>query len=149
MLCVSRVPIGKVARLMDFTHVHSCTFEEEGGLVGDQVTGKVLRCVDQAGDDRAAEISTLPEVQERSGTTNVCFNLNCTLNHRKRFIGALLGVVAEALDGSQGFFFATAADEPPWRFGGEEEENKEWDLQKLVWYRSGLGDIMALTGKIH
>jgi hypothetical protein len=43
-------------------------------------------------------------------------------------VGALLGVVAEAFDGSQGFFFAAAADEPPWRFGSEEEEDKEGEL---------------------
>ena len=47
---------------MDVTHVHSGALEEEGGLVGDEVSGEVLRCVDQAGDDRAAEICALPEV---------------------------------------------------------------------------------------
>ena len=46
----------------DDTHVHSCALEEERGLVGDEVSGEILRCVDQAGDDRAAEIGALPEV---------------------------------------------------------------------------------------
>jgi hypothetical protein len=50
-----------------------------------------------------------------------------------------LGVVAEAFDGSQGFFLAAAADEPPWRFGGEEEEDKEGNLWRLVWDESGFG----------
>lgn len=55
-------------------------------------------------------------------------NLDRALNHRECFGGALLGVVAEAFDGAQCFFFAAAADEPPWRFRGEKEENEEWDL---------------------
>ena len=123
---------------MDVTHVHSGALEEEGGLVGDQVSGEVLRCVDQAGDDRAAEIGALPEVQERSGAADVCFDLDRALDHGECFVGALLGVVAEAFDGSQSFFFAAAANEPPWRFGGEEEEDEEGNLWRLVWYESGL-----------
>jgi hypothetical protein len=124
---------------VDDTHVHSGALEEEGGLVGDQVSGKVLRCVDQAGDDCAAEIGALPEIQERSGAANVCLDLDRTLDHRECFVGALLSVVAETLDGSQGFFFAAAADEPPWRFGGEEEEDEEGELWWSVWWKSGLG----------
>jgi hypothetical protein len=142
--------LGNLAASVDDTHVHSGTLEEEGGLVGDQVSGKVLRCVDQAGDDRAAEIGALPQVQERSGAANVGFNLDRALDHRERFVGALLGVVAEAFDRSQGFFFAAAADEPPWRFGGEEEEDEEGELWRSVWGGDGLGCWMAtLTGKIH
>jgi hypothetical protein len=34
-----------------------------------------------------------------------------------------LGVGAETLDGSEGFFLAAAADEPPWGFRGEEDED--------------------------
>jgi hypothetical protein len=113
---------------MQDTHVHSGALEEEGGLVCDQVSGKVLRSVDQAGDDCAAKIGALPEIQERSGAADVCFNLDRTLDHGECFVGALLGVVAEAFDGSQGFFFAAAADEPPWGFGGEEEEDEQGEL---------------------
>jgi len=47
-------------------------------------------------------------------------------------VSAVLSVVAEAFDGSQGFFFAAATDEPPWRFGGEEEEDEKWDLGRSV-----------------
>jgi hypothetical protein len=117
---------------MDGTHVHSGTLEEESGLVGDQVSGKVLRCVDQAGDYCAAEIGALPEVQERSGTADVRLNLDRTLDHRECLVGTLLGVVAEAFDGSQGFVFAAAADEPPRRLGGEEEEDEEGELWRSV-----------------
>jgi hypothetical protein len=67
--------------LMDDTHVHSGALEEEGGLVGDQVSGEVLRCVDQAGDDRSAEIGSLPEVQERGGTADVCLDFDRALDH--------------------------------------------------------------------
>jgi hypothetical protein len=61
----------------------------------------------------------------------------------------LLGVVAEAFDGSEGFFFATAADEPPWRLGSEEEEDEEGELCGLVWYEMSFGGWTTLTGKIH
>jgi hypothetical protein len=64
-------------------------------------------------------------------------------------VGALLGVVAEAFDGSQGFFFAATADEPPRRFGGEEEEGEEGELSRLVGYERSLGGWVTLTGKIH
>jgi len=131
--------VWQVVCLGDDTYVHSCALEEEGGLVGDQVSGKVLRRVDQAGDDCAAKIGALPEIQERSGAADVCLDLDRALDHGECFVGALLGVVAEAFDGSQGFFFAAAADEPPWRFGGEEEEDKEGELVQLVWVGSGIG----------
>ena len=67
------------------------------------------------------------------------FDLDRALDHGECFVGALLGVVAEAFDGSQSFFFAAAANEPPWRFGGEEEEDEEGDLWKSVWDESGFG----------
>lgn len=52
------------ARGLSDTYIHSGTLEKEGGLVGNQVTGKVLRCVDQAGDNCSSEIGALPEVEE-------------------------------------------------------------------------------------
>ena len=66
------VCLWKIKSVLDFcwvfgcsmhgTHVHSGALEEEGGLVGDEVSGEVLRCVDQAGDDSTAKIGALPEV---------------------------------------------------------------------------------------
>jgi hypothetical protein len=80
------------------TYVHSGAFEEEGGLVGDQVSGEVLRCVDQACDDRSAEINTLPEIQKRRATASVGFNFDGTFHHSEGFVGTNLGVVAEAFN---------------------------------------------------
>jgi hypothetical protein len=62
--CVSVLSLVRFVYSMHGTHVHSSALKEESGLVGDQVSGKVLRCVDQAGDDCAAEIDALPEIQE-------------------------------------------------------------------------------------
>ena len=123
------------------THVHACALKEKCCLVGNQISGEVLRCVDQASDGCTAEIGALPQVEERWVTANVCFDLDGTLHHGKGFVGAVFSVVAEALDGSQGFLFAAATDEPPWRFGSEEKEDEKWNLCKLISIDRCLGGI--------
>jgi hypothetical protein len=90
------------------TYVHSCALEEKGGLVGDQVSGEVLRCVDQACDDRSAEIDTLPEIKKRRATASVGFDFDGTFHHGESFVSTNLGVVAKAFDASQCFLLATA-----------------------------------------
>jgi hypothetical protein len=125
------------------------TLEEECGLVGNQVTGEILRCVHQAGDDCAAEISAFEKIEEGRGSTHLGFNLDGTLHHGEGLLGLVRVFVAEALNGTKGFCLASAADEPPGRFGGEEDQNQERGLDKSVWGLFGKWASLKLTGKSH
>lgn len=105
------------------------TLEKVCSLVRDQVTRKVLRRIDQAGNDCPSAIGTLPEVEKCGVTACFLFDLDCTFDHGEGLVGLFFGFGAEAFDGFQGFFFAAAADEPPGGFGGEEEEDHEGSLK--------------------
>ena len=59
------------------------TLEEVSRLVGNQVTGKVLRRVDQAGDDGSSYIGALEKVEESWGTAHLSFDLNGSFYHGK------------------------------------------------------------------
>lgn len=89
------------------------TLEEIGGLVGNQVARKVLRRIDQTGNESSAQIGALEEVEEGRRTTGLLFNLDGTFDHGKRLVGLVLGLRAESLDGAKGFVFAAATNEPP------------------------------------
>jgi hypothetical protein len=95
------------------------TFEEECRLVGNQVTSKVLGCVDQAGDDCSSAVSTLPQIEKCWFSTHLFFDPNSTLNHGKGPLGILFGLSTESLDGTKSLFLASAADKPPGGFGCE------------------------------
>ena len=70
------------------TYVHSGAFEEEGGLVGDEVAGEVLRGVHQASDSCASEVGSLEQVKQGRSAAQLSLDLDCALNH-----GELLSVV--------------------------------------------------------
>lgn len=108
------------------------TFEEEGGLVSDQVTSKVLRGVDQASNDCPSQVGTLDKIEQRRVATLLFLNLNSTLHHGKLLVSYLFVITSEALNRTQCLLFATFADEPPWRLGGEEHENQERGLQASI-----------------
>lgn len=112
---------------------HAGLLEEEGGLVGDQVTGEVLRGVHQAGDGGTSEIDTLEEVEECGGAADVGLDLNGTLDHCELALGLAGGAVggAETLDGAEGFLLAAAADEPPRGLRSEPENHHERELR--IW----------------
>lgn len=59
------------------------TFEEESCLVGNQVTGEVLRRVHQVGDDRSPQIGALHKVEEGRGAAHLSFDLHGSLHHGK------------------------------------------------------------------
>lgn len=108
------------------------TLEEECSLVGDQVTGEVLRCVHQASDDCPAEIGALEEIEEGWGSALLGLDLDSTFNHGERLL-RLLGVFAtQSLDGAESFRFAAAAEQPPGGFGGQEDQNQEGSLDGSV-----------------
>jgi hypothetical protein len=117
---------------LHWKRVLGLTLEEECGLVGNQVTGKILRCVHQAGDDCAAEIGTLEKIEEGGGSAHLGFDLDGTLHHGEGLLGLVWVLVAETFDGAESFRLASAADEPPGRFGGEEDEDQEGGLDQLV-----------------
>jgi hypothetical protein len=102
------------------TYIHSGAFEEESGLVGDQVSGEVLRCVDQACDESSAEIGAFPEVEERRATAGVGLDLDCTFHHSEGLVGVSLVVVAKAFDRTHCLLLATTTKQPPGRLGCEE-----------------------------
>lgn len=104
------------------------TLKEEGCLVGNQVAGKVLRRVHQAGDDCSSPISAPEKVEEGRRAAQVSLNLNRSLNHGKMLLGIVLAFVAEALDGLEGLFLASATHEPPRRLGSEEDEDEKRSL---------------------
>ena len=64
------------------------TLEEECGLVGDEVTGEVLRGVHQTSDSCAPEVGALEQVKQARSAAQLGLYLDCTLNH-----GELLSVV--------------------------------------------------------
>lgn len=111
------------------THVHTGALEEEGGLIGDEVSCKVLRGVDQAGDGRSAEIHSLEQVQEGWIATEMSFDLDGPFHHGECIVDFLLGVVSQTSDGSHRLFLAAATNEPPRRLRCEEEDHHEWDRE--------------------
>ena len=64
------------------------TLKEERGLVGDEITGEVLRGVHQTRDGCAPEVGTLEQVKQARSATQLGLNLDCALDH-----GELLSVV--------------------------------------------------------
>src|SRR6478736_8308530 len=96
------------------------TLEEECSLVGDQVTSKVLRGIDQTSNNCSSQIGTLEQVKKRRVSTKLLLNLHCTLHHGKLLLGDFLIFTSETFDGAESFVFATLSDEPPGRFGHEE-----------------------------
>ena len=113
--------------------MHVLTLKEEGCLVGNQVTGEILRRVHQAGDDCAAQIGTLEEVEKRGVTTQLGFDLDGSLHHGKGLVRFLFRLGTEALDGLEGLVLAAVTDEPPGRLGAEEDENQERGLYGIKW----------------
>lgn len=76
------------------------TLEEEGGLVGNQVTSKVLRRVDQAGDDGSPKVSALEKIKDGGVSTLDRLDLDSTLHHGKGVVSLGLGLRAETFDGA-------------------------------------------------
>lgn len=107
------------------------TLEEVSGLVRNQVTRKVLRRIDETGDDCSSAIGTLPEIEKCGITACFLFDLDSTLDHGERLVGLFFGFGAQAFDGFQGLFFAAATDEPPGGFWGEEKEDHEGGLDMI------------------
>lgn len=103
------------------------TLEEESCLVSNQVTRKVLRCVDQAGDDGSSQVSSLEQVKKGRRSSHLSLDLDGSLHHGQGLLGCLI-FVTETLDGAESILLAPAADEPPWRLGGQETEDQEGGL---------------------
>lgn len=61
------------------------TLEEESGLVGNEVTGEILRGVHQTGDSRAPEISAFEQVKQSRNTAQLGLDLDRTLDHGELF----------------------------------------------------------------
>lgn len=108
------------------------TLEEKGCLVGDQVTGEVLRRIHQTGDDCAAQICAFEKVEEGGGTAVLSFDLDGSLDHCEGLLDSVWVFAAKALDGLESFGLAAAADEPPGGLGGEKYENKKRGLEGLA-----------------
>lgn len=90
------------------------TLEEESCLVGNQVTGKILRRVHQAGNNRSPQIGTLKKVEEGRGSTELLFDLDCTLYHGQCLLSVSGLFITEALNGAKGLLLASATNKPPW-----------------------------------
>lgn len=97
-------------------------------MIGNQVTSKVLRGIDQAGDNRSPQIGALDKVEEGWVTASLLLNLDSSLYHGKLMVRSLLVFTSETFNGAKSFFFATLAEEPPGGFGGEEDEDQEGSL---------------------
>lgn len=59
------------------------TLEEESCLVGNQVTSKVLRRVNQAGNNCPSQVSALEKIKKCGSTAHLFLDLNGTLHHGK------------------------------------------------------------------
>jgi hypothetical protein len=57
------------------------TLEEEGGLVGDEISRKVLTGVCEASDQSSSEISASEEIDVAGGSTELSLNLDSSLDH--------------------------------------------------------------------
>jgi len=130
--------------------VNILTLKEVGGLIGNQVAGKILRRVHHAGDDCSPEVGAFKKVEKGGLTARLRFDLDGSFYHGKCCLGLLGGGTrtSEALHGAKSLLGASAANKPPWRFGSEKEENQERSLGELAGRREEGGDS-SLTGKIH
>lgn len=97
-------------------------------MIGNQITGEILRGVHEAGDEGSSEIGPAEEVEEGGRTAELGLNLDGSLNHGNLAGGGLGGLCAETADGLEGLLLATVADEPPGGLGGEEDEDDEGSL---------------------
>lgn len=101
------------------------TFEEVNGLIGNQVTGQILRSVDTAYDQCTVTIGSLPELNE-TGFLFGLLEFDCTTHHGDCVCGVISCTCAsETSDCFLCFSETTLSDEPPGRFGGDEEEDGE------------------------
>jgi len=107
------------------------TLKEICRLVGNQVTSKVLRGVDQASDDGSPQIGALEKI-EQGRLAEAALNLYGPLDHGELLSSVVLGLVTKAFDRSEGFLLASFADEPPWRFGSEKGEDQKRSLRWVV-----------------
>lgn len=57
------------------------TLEKVGGLVGNQVAGKVLRRVHQTSDDGSAPVGAFPQVQQGRLAAHLLLDLDGALDH--------------------------------------------------------------------
>jgi hypothetical protein len=126
------------------------TLEEEGSLVSNQVTRKVLRSVHQASDDGTPQISALDKIGKLGIASLMGLNLDSSLHHGKCLLGGGLGSILarKALDGLESLVLASAADEPPGGLGGEPDEDHQGDLHLLVTHTFDAREVL-LTGKTH
>lgn len=95
---------------------HASLLKEESSLVGNQVTGEVLRGVHQASDGGTSEVDALEQVEKGGRAAQLRLNLDGTLDHSIFLLVLLNSSIrrTKALDGAKCLVLAAAADEPPW-----------------------------------
>ena len=106
------------------------TLKEECCLIGNQITSKVLRRIHQTGDRCPTQISALKQIKKSGGSTHLRLDLDCALHHGQGLLGRLGRSITQTLDTTQGLCLAASANEPPWRFGSQEEQNHERSLPR-------------------
>lgn len=87
-------------------------FEEECCLIGNQVTSKVLRSIDEAGDNGPPEISALDQIGEGRVSAHFGLDFDSAFHHSDGVIDVFLRLASKADDRFAGFFDAAATDEP-------------------------------------
>jgi hypothetical protein len=112
-------------------------------LVSNQVSGKVLRRVDQASDCGTPKVGSFNKIEQRRLAAHVNLDLDCSLDHSKCVLGIRLRAVstAETLDGLERFLVATATHEPPRRLWREKDEYHQWKLGRSDLVRICIGRV--------
>jgi hypothetical protein len=110
------------------------TLEEEGDLVGNQITGKVLRGVNQTGDNGLSQVGALEKMEECRFSTHLGINSCGSSDHSSRHFAFLDRFLAESFDRFKSLLSAADANQPPWRFRCKEHEDQKRSLNRLADY---------------
>ena len=128
------------------TRAIALTLEEVYSLIGDQIAGQILRSVDTANNERAVEISALPEFNQAWLLLSLLQLDRATHHcHGVSWIVSCTGA-AKAADSFLCIREAALACEPPWRFWSDEHEDGKWCGEhplKSDWHSGALISTMS------
>lgn len=104
--------------------------EEVGRVAREGVAAEVLDGPCHADDFGAAQVGSLEAVPVRGTLCDLFFERGCVHHHGNSFVGVEVGLAVETGEAEErllGVFETAFADQPPGRFGGEEDTDYERD----------------------
>lgn len=99
--------------------------KEVNSLISDQVSCQILGGIHETDDERASEICASEKLGV-AGLPDRLLVLDDTTDHSDSFGDFDSGTLSETPDRYRRLLEFTLSDEPVWRFGREEHENRKW-----------------------